>query len=74
MQKRFWYFTVTDLCDRTIYLDKEGEEIDETTAKSPLFIGTQQEAMDEAAYRADAWEDETDLICKKHECHAMGKA
>ena len=68
--KRRWIFSVTDFEDYDSYVDADGKEIDYSDAVE--FVGTTEEASNEAERRVDAWEEREDACAAKVTYHSMG--
>ena len=71
--KRLWIFSVEDFDGNEAYLDKDGNETDEETAKGIPFTGTNFEAQEECDRRADLWEDKQDCCAAQVTQHSLGK-
>ena len=70
---RRWYFTLEDYDDTTEYIGPDGESIDDCEAKRNPFIGTLNEAAEEADRRANRWEEREDCCAAQVTYHSMGK-
>ena len=70
MDTKRWTFSVMDFEDHDSYVDADGKEIDYSDAVE--FVGTVEEASNEAKRRADAWEEREDACATKVTYHSMG--
>ena len=71
---KHWYFSVSNWDGETFYLDADGREIDDETARSYPWMGVHDAALFEAGRRADLWQALAKEDAATVVAHAAGKA
>ena len=62
-----------DFDDHESFLGADGKEIDYLDAEAAPFVATDNEALDEAGRRADAWEHRENACAAMVTYHSMGE-